>query len=74
MAQIEISRQEMAEMVKGLKVLRDRAYSAYSNHKDRSGETAQSNLKRYEELDALRVRIEADYWSRAEKPLDFMRR
>jgi len=74
MAQIELSYQEVQDIVKGLKVLRDRTYNRYHLAKDQQSETAQNNLKRYAELAALRVRIEADYGATAGKPLDFMRR
>jgi hypothetical protein len=52
----------MLEIVRGLRALRDRAYSAYSNHKDRNGETAQNNLKRYNELEELRKRVETEFY------------
>jgi len=60
MAIIEISQQEVKQVVKGLIVLRDRAYSLYHNHKDPDSETAQKNLALYKELDVLRNRISAD--------------
>ncbi len=61
MHDITITRQEMKDIVQGLKVLRDRTYNRYHLAKDQQSETAQNNLKRYEELEALRVRIEADW-------------
>ncbi len=61
MAQIELSYQEIDDVIKGLKVLRDRTYNRYHLAKDRQSETAQNNLKRYEELNALRIRIGQDY-------------
>ena len=60
MATIEISQQEVKQVVKGLIVLRDRAYNSYRNHKDPDSETAQKNLALYKELDVLRNRISAD--------------
>ena len=66
MAQIQMTGQEAKQVVKGLMVLRDRAYSSYRNHKDPKSETAQNNLKLYEELDALRVRIQQDAWAQSD--------
>lgn len=63
MAQIDMTRKEMQDIVTGVKVLRDRTYNRYHLAKDQQSETAQNNLKRYEELEALRMRIEADFYN-----------
>ncbi len=60
--QITLTYKEVDAVVKGLSALRDRCYHRYYHAKDRQSETAQNNLKRYEELDALRIRIGQDYF------------
>jgi hypothetical protein len=62
MAYIGLNSQEVDDIVKGLKVLRDRTYNRYHLAKDQQSETAQNNLKRYQELEALRIRIGQDYF------------
>jgi hypothetical protein len=62
MAYIGLNSQEVDDIVKGLKVLRDRTYNRYHLAKDQQSETAQNNLKRYEELEALRIRVGQEYY------------
>jgi hypothetical protein len=55
--EIELSREELDQINKGLRAVRDRHYTAYRNHKDPESETAQNNLRQYKELDELRFRL-----------------
>lgn len=64
--ELTVSSQEAREIVKGLMVLRDRAYSSYRNHKDPNSDTAQKNLKHYEELESLRMRLQTEAYKQSE--------
>ena len=55
--EIELTREELDQINKGLRAVRDRHNTAYRNHKDPESETAQNNLRQYKELDELRFRL-----------------
>lgn len=57
MPHIQLTTVELNYVVKGLMVLRDRAYNSYYTHKDQQSDTAQKNLKLYQELEDLRMEV-----------------
>ena len=56
-AALELTATERRQVVKGLRLLRDRHYRNYANAKDSTSETAQEQYHTYKQLDQLIDRI-----------------
>jgi len=54
---IELTPKELGQVVKGLRLLRDRHYRNYANAKDNTSDTAQQQYQTYKQLDQLIDRI-----------------
>jgi hypothetical protein len=57
MAQVELSKKEVQNIDKAIRILRDRHYRSYHNAKDQNSNSALSNRNEAERLDQLRFRI-----------------